>query len=152
MPPEPEDYGRLPYTRAVVAEAMRLFPPAWVIGREARTPFEIGGYRVPAGIPVLVSTWVIQRDPRFYEAPLEFRPERWTPEAEAERPRFAYLPFSSGPRKCIGEGFAWMEGVLVLATLARHWKARLTSDAEIPLLPLVTLRPRAGIPVVLERR
>lgn len=150
--PGPDDLPRLVYTRGVLAESMRLFPPAWVIGRQPLVDVEIGGYRIPAGTIVMMSPWVVQRDARFWPDPLRFDPGRWTPGAEAARHRFAYFPFGAGPRKCIGEGFAWMEGVLVLATLAQHWRARLVPGHPVETQPLITLRPRHGMRMTLERR
>lgn len=147
--PGPEE---LPYTRAVLAESMRLFPPAYLVGREPREDFTIGGHRAPAGSIVLMSPWVVQRDPRWFPDPLEFRPERWTPEMEEALPRFAYFPFGGGPRKCIGEGFAWTEGVLLIAAFARRWRMRLVPGHPVETLPQITLRPRHGIRVTIERR
>lgn len=141
--PTAEDAARLPYTRAVLAESMRMYPPAWAIGREPREELELGGYRIRAGkgVVVLLSPWVTHHDPRWFPDPLRFDPGRWTPEAEAALPRYAYFPFGGGPRKCIGEGFAWMEGVLVLATIARRWRLRHAPGAEVGTEPLITLRP-----------
>jgi cytochrome P450 len=130
----------LPYTRAVLAESMRLYPPAWTIGREPLEDFEARGYRVRAGSIVLVSPWLVHRDPRWWSDPLEFRPERWLGDAEASHPRYAYFPFGGGPRMCIGEGFAWMEGVLALATLARRWRLRPVPGAAPTPQPRITLR------------
>lgn len=151
-PPTPADLPRLPYTRGVFAEAMRLFPPAWVIGRQPIESFELGGFTLPAGSIVMMSPWLIQRDERFFPEPLRFAPERWTPEAEAERHRFAYFPFGAGPRKCIGEGFAWMEGTLLIAALAQQWRMRLVPGHPVDPFPLITLRPRHGMRMRLERR
>jgi cytochrome P450 len=134
------DYPALPYTRAVLAESMRLYPPAWTIGREPLEDFEAGGYRIRAGSIVLVSPWLVHRDARWWSEPLEFRPERWLGDAEASHPRYAYFPFGGGPRKCIGEGFAWMEGVLALATLARRWRLRPVRGAAPTPQPRITLR------------
>jgi cytochrome P450 len=139
--PTADDLPRLPYTRAVLAESMRLCPPAWTIGREPLEEFEAGGYRIRAGTVVLVSPWITHRDPRWWAEPERFDPGRWTPEREAELPRFAYFPFGGGPRKCIGEGFAWTEGILVLATLAQRWKLRHAPGATVGRQPLITLRP-----------
>jgi cytochrome P450 len=150
--PAADDLPALPYTRAVLAESMRLFPPAYVIGRQPLRDMEIGGYRVEAGSIVLTSPWVTHRDPRWWPDPLRFDPGRWTPEREAEQPRFAYFPFGGGPRKCIGEGFAWMEGILVLATLAARWRVRPVPGHPVEMEPTITLRPRHGIRAVLERR
>jgi cytochrome P450 len=149
--PTTDDVPRLPYTRAVLAESMRLFPPAWTIGREPREAFEAGGYRIRAGSVVLVSPWITHHDPRWWTDPERFDPDRWTPEREAELPRFAYFPFGGGPRKCIGEGFAWTEGILVLATLAQSWTLRHAPDAQVGRQPLITLRP-TGLRMVAEAR
>ncbi|HEX6036468.1 cytochrome P450 [Longimicrobium sp.] len=149
--PTAEDYPRLPFTRAVLAESMRIRPPAWTIGREPREDFEAGGYRVRAGNIVLVSPWIVHRDPRWWSEPEAFRPERWmAPDFEASLPRMAYFPFGGGPRKCIGEGFAWMEGVLALATLAGRWKLRLLPGARVVGEPRITLRP-VGLRMRVER-
>jgi cytochrome P450 len=135
----------------VFAETMRLFPPAYLIGREPREDIELGGFRVRRGSVLLVSPWLTHRDPRWWEAPLEFRPERWNPEAEAALPRFAYFPFGGGPRKCIGEGFAWMEGILALAVLGQQWRLRPVAGVEPRRDPLITLRA-GGLEMRLERR
>lgn len=151
--PTADDLARLSYTRAVIAESMRLYPPAWVLGREAREPFELAGYTIPVGTMVFMSQWLIQRDARWFPDPLAFRPERWTPEMERALPRFAYFPFGAGPRKCIGESFAWMEAVLVLAVLARRWRVRLAHpEREITPRALITLRPSGGVPAIIEAR
>ena len=148
--PIPADYPRLPYTEMVVAESMRLFPPAWVIGRLAIEDVEIGGWLIPRGSLAIVSQAVTHRDPRFWPDPDRFDPLRFSAAAKAARPRFAYFPFGAGPRVCIGEGFAWMEGVLVLAALARRWRVRV--DGPVEPLPLITLRPRGGMPGVVTAR
>jgi cytochrome P450 len=150
--PAVEDVPRLEVTRGVFAESLRLYPPAWVIGRLALTAVEIGGFRVPRRSLVLTSPWVTHRDPRWWPDPSAFDPTRWSPAAEAARPRFAYFPFGGGPRVCIGEPFAWLEGILVLATLARGWRMRLVAGHAARLHPLITLRPRGGLPARLERR
>jgi cytochrome P450 len=140
--PTAADYPALPFTRAVLAESMRIRPPAWTIGRQPLEDFEAGGYRIRAGTIVLVSPWIVQRDPRWWSEPEAFRPERWmAPDFEASLPRMAYFPFGGGPRKCIGEGFAWMEGVLSLATLARRWRLRLVPGARVVPEARITLRP-----------
>lgn len=150
--PTVDDLPALPYTRAVLAESMRVLPPAYVVGRQPLHDMEIGGFRVEAGSIVLMSPWVIQRDPRWWPDPLRFDPGRWTPEMEAGLPRFAYFPFGGGPRKCIGEGFAWTEEILVLATLASRWRVRPVPGHPVEPEPMITLRPRHGIRAVLERR
>jgi cytochrome P450 len=151
-PPCFEDYQRLSYVERVVAEAMRLYPPVWCLGRRARRETTLGGYAIPEGAIVIASQWVTQRDARFFPDPERFDPERFTPAARAARPPLAYFPFGAGPRLCAGEAFAWMESVLVLATLAQRWRWRAASGAAVTPLPLLTLRPRHGLPMVLERR
>jgi cytochrome P450 len=140
-----EDMPRLVYTWQVLAESMRLYPPAWVIGRRAIEDYEVAGYRIPKDSIVLASQWVTHRDARFFPEPDRFDPERWTDVARAARPRFAYFPFGGGSRICIGEQFAWLEGVLVLATLARCWCPRLSQGQTVALQPTITLRPRGGM-------
>jgi cytochrome P450 len=150
--PKVEDFAALRYTEMVVAETMRLYPPAWAIGRLAIEDHEVGGYSIPRGSLVLVSQYVMHRDPRFFSEPGRFDPERWTPEAKASRPQFSYFPFGGGPRRCIGEGFAWMEAVLMLATLARRWRLRPTHGAKVETHPRITLRPKGTVPMIAERR
>ena len=151
-PPTAEDLPRLRYTEMVLAEAMRLYPPAWILGRRALEAYEVGGYNIPRGSLVILSPYVMHRDPRFYPEPERFDPERWTPEARAARPQFSYFPFGGGPRRCIGEGFAWMEMVLVVATLAQRWRLRLAPGQRIEPQTGVTLRPRRGVLMTPERR
>jgi cytochrome P450 len=143
--PGVEHLARLRYTEMVFAEAMRLYPPAWTIGRRAINDYEVGGYSVPAGSIVLMSQYVTHHDPRFFPDPFKFVPERWTPEAQAMRPKFSYFPFGGGPRVCIGESFAWMEGVLLIAAIAQRWRLRLSPDHPVEIEPLVTLRPKHGM-------
>lgn len=150
--PGAADLPSLPYTRQVFAESMRLYPPAWAVSRKAIEPLTIGGYPVPAGAGVLASQWIAHRDPRFFEEPASFRPERWTEEFEAGLPKLAYFPFGGGPRLCIGMGFAWMEGVLLLATIGRRWRMRLVPGHPVEPHPRITLRPRNGVRVTLETR
>lgn len=154
--PTAEDYPRLRYTEMIFAEAMRLYPPAWMIGRRALTDYSVGGYHVPARAILLMSQFVTHHDARWFPDPYQFKPERWTPAAKEARPKFSYFPFGGGNRVCIGEQFAWLEGVLVLATLARQWRTRLVNGHQVELQPLVTLRPKQGplgaMPMVLERR
>ena len=150
--PSAGDIPKLPYTDMVFSEAMRLYPPAWVLRRQALSDFKVGGYVLPAGSYVVLSQYVLHRDSRFYPQPSRFDPERWTPEAVAARHRFAYFPFGSGTRLCIGQPFAWTEGLLLIATLAQHWKLRLAPGHEVGLEPSVTLRPKNGMPMTLHRR
>ncbi len=137
-----EDYGRLKYTEMVFAESMRLYPPAWAMGRQSTEPLELGEYRIPAGAHYFFSQYVMQRSAEFWEEPLAFRPERHTAEAKAERPRFVYFPFGGGRRQCIGEGFAWMEGVLSLATIAQRWRLRFVPAYPVVPQAKITLRPK----------
>lgn len=150
-PPTLDDLPALPYTRMVFSEAMRLYPPAWLLGRRAARDCSIGGYGIPRGAVVLVSQWVVHHDPRWYPDPFRFDPDRWAADVPA-RPKYAYFPFGGGPRRCVGEAFAWAEGLLVLATLAQGWRMRLVPGHPVVPDPLITLRPRHGIRVVLERR
>ncbi len=145
--PTLEDLPRLPYTEMVIAESMRLYPPAWAMGRQATQDIAIGPYFLPRGTFVFFSQYLVHRDPAWFPEPLAFRPERFTPLAKAQRPKFAYFPFGGGGRQCIGESFAWMEAVLVLATLARRWCLTLEPGQTIGLQPKITLRPKSGIRV-----
>src|SRR3954468_3655964 len=140
--PGPEDLVALPYTRMVLTEAMRLYPPAWAVGRRAINDFKANGYSIPARSMVLVCQYIMHRDPRFFPDPERFDPERWRPEVAASRPKFSYFPFGGGTRICIGEQFAWMEGILVLATIGRNWKLRFAGDAPPGIDPQITLRPQ----------
>jgi cytochrome P450 len=147
-----EDVAQLKYTEMVLAESMRLYPPAWAIGRMALKEFEIAGYVVPARSLVLISQYVMHRDSRFFHDPLRFDPERWSPEARDSRPQFSYFPFGGGVRRCIGEGFAWMEGILLLATLAQQWQMRLVPDHPVVIKPVMTLRSKYGMRMIVTRR
>jgi cytochrome P450 len=150
--PALDDISRLPYTRMVLTEAIRLYPPAWALGRVALDDYEVGGYTVPKGSVIIISPYVVHHDPRLYTDPERFDPQRWTKAAEAKRPRFSFIAFGAGPHQCIGEQFAWMEGVLVLAAIGRHWKLRLAPGQRIALDPMITLRPKHGLSMTLERR
>jgi cytochrome P450 len=146
--PEPADMSRLPTVRGAFAEALRLYPPAWVIGRRATEDTTIGGYAIPRRAIVLVSPYLLHRDARFFADPERFDPGRWL--NDRANPRLAFVPFGAGPRICIGEQFAWLEGVTVLATLLRRWSIH---PLDVPALePSITLRPRNGMRVRLERR
>lgn len=147
-----EDVAQLKYTEMVLAESMRLYPPAWALGRLAVKEFEIAGYVVPRKSLVLMSQYVMHRDPRYFPAPLRFDPDRWTAEARDSRPQFSYFPFGGGPRRCIGEGFAWMEGILLIATLAGQWQMRLVPNHPVALKPVITLRPKHGMRMTVTRR
>lgn len=151
-PPAFEDLPKLQYTEMIMAETLRLYPPAWLLGRGVLEECEIGGYRIPARSTLIVSPYVVHRDARFYPDPLRFDPERWTPEARAARPKFAYFPFGGGNRTCIGESFAWTEGILLLATLAQRWRLRLLSNQKVETKALITLRPKFGMRMKIATR
>ncbi|PYI46910.1 MAG: cytochrome P450 [Verrucomicrobia bacterium] len=150
--PSGQDCDRLPYTRMVFAESMRLYPPVWLLTRRAVGDVKINGFVIRSGSYVHLSPFVMHRDPRYFPEPERFDPERWTPEAVAARPKFSYFPFGGGSLQCIGEGFGWMQGVLTIATLARRWQMRLVPGHRIELGPHITLRSRYGMPMKLERR
>jgi cytochrome P450 len=150
--PTLRDLASLPYTERVVKEAMRLYPPVWATVRTAVKPCTLGGYLIPAKSPVLMSQWVMHRDPRFFDQPEQFNPDRWLDERGKSLPRFAYFPFGGGPRICIGASFAFTEAALVLATIAQRYQLRVSPGANIATTPSITLRPRNGIPATLIRR
>jgi cytochrome P450 len=143
--PTLNDLPQLEYVRMVIAESMRLYPPAWTIGRRVVQDYSIAGVHMPAGSLVLVSPYVTQRDPRYFKEPLRFDPERWTPEATSARPTFSYFPFSAGPRSCLGEHLAMLTMQLVVATVAQRWQLRLSPGYPLELLPLISLRPKYGM-------
>jgi cytochrome P450 len=151
-PPTMEDFARLPYTRMIVNETLRLYPPAYFFGRETLRPIEILGYTIPPHSQVLLSPFVSHRDPRFFAEPERFDPERFAPDRDAERPRDAYFPFGAGPRKCIGERFALMEVVLVLATIGQRWRLTAGGASRPAIDPRITLRPKDGMPMVVQTR
>jgi len=150
--PTLEDLPQLRYAEMVIAESMRLYPPAWAMGRQATCDVEIGPYKLPTGTYIFFSQYIIQRNADFFPDPLRFDPERFTTERKAGRPRFAYFPFGGGSRQCIGESFAWMEAILSLVTLAQRWRLRLVPDQKIGVQPKITLRPKYPIRVVPELR
>ena len=149
--PEIPDLSRLPYADAVIREALRLYPPAWAIVRNALEDCTIGGYTVPAGSTVVMSQWVTHRDPRYHHEPMQFNPDRWL-NGHSPTSKFTYFPFGVGPRMCIGASFATMEAVLVLATIAQKFQLSIADDYKVEPLPTITLRPKGGIKVVLVRR
>ncbi len=151
--PEVADIKRLAYVEMVFAESLRRYPPSWVVSRRATTDQQFGGYNVPVGALVLLSPYVAHHDARHFPDPFRFDPERFTPERVRERSEYAYFPFGGGARRCIGESFAWMEAVLILATVAQRW--RLVRDAAAPSVtvqPGMVLRARGGVPLRLEAR
>jgi cytochrome P450 len=144
--PAPDDLPRLTLTRRIVQEAMRLYPPAWIISRSATGADEIGGYEIPPRSLVFISPYVVHRHPGLWEDPEGFDPQRFA----REPPRGAWLPFGGGPRMCIGNGFATMEAELVLATLAQRLRFELVPGVEVKLQPSITLRPRNGVPMTVR--
>lgn len=150
--PTASDLEGLRYTRMVFSEALRLYPPAWIIGRQALADHAIGGYTIPAGASIMLSPWAMHHDARYYPDPYRFDPERWTPAAQAARPKYSFFGFGAGSRVCIGEHFAWMEGTLILATLAQRWQVQPVTTAPLALRAAITLRPRDGVPLVIRRR
>ncbi|HEY7755864.1 MAG TPA: cytochrome P450 [Actinomycetota bacterium] len=151
-PPSASDLPRLRGAEAVLSESIRLRPPAWAIGRRAIRDVRIGEVDVPEGAIVVVSPWLLHHDARWWRDPEAFVPERWTSGEATRRPRSAFVPFGGGPRMCVGEPFAWMEGTLLLATIARRWRLRLVPGRPVTAQAVVTLRPRGGLPMVAERR
>jgi len=147
-----DDVPRLRYVEMVLTESMRLYPPAWAMGRYARADFRLGDFFLPAKTTVLMSQFVTHRDSRFFPDPLRFDPERFTPEAKSRRTRLTYFPFGAGARQCVGESFTWMEGVLLLATLGQKWKLKLVPGHRVEPEPLITLRPKYGMKMFVERR
>ena len=151
--PSIEDLPNLKYTESVLAESMRLFPPAWAIGRLALEEHKFGGYEVPKGALVLLSPYIMHRDARFWDNADEFVPERWeTLSIKEAGNKFIYFPFSKGVRSCIGEGFAWAEGILLIATLLSKWNLKLMPEQQIGLSPLMTLRPKFGMKMKIKKR
>ena len=146
------DLPQLRYTEMVVKEAMRLYPPGWVIGREAIQDCEIGGHQIGAGTSLIMSQWLKHRDPRYFENPERFSPERWLEDATKSLPKFAYFPFGGGPRVCIGNSFAMMEAVLVLATVAQNFRLTAAPGYAITPWPSITLQPKEGVWLKVEPR
>ena len=150
--PHSEDLAQLRYTRMVIEESMRLFPPAYIIGRQPVGDDEVLGHRIPAGSAVLILPWLLHRKPALWEDPDRFDPERFAPERAARRPRFAYMPFGAGPRICIGGAFAMAEAMIILAAIAQRYRLRLKPGYPVEPQGLITLRPRHGLRMTLERR
>jgi cytochrome P450 len=150
--PSMRDLPNLPYTDRVIKEAMRLYPPVWALVRTAKNDCEIGGYQIPAGATVLMSQWVMHHDPRYYDEPQRFNPDRWPDERAKAAPQYAYFPFGGGPRSCIGAAFASAEASLVLATIAQKFQVRVDQRSLATPMPTITLRPRDGIRVLLTKR
>lgn len=151
-PATADDVPKLDYTRRVFTESMRLYPPAYGFGRQALEEHVLAGYHIRKGDTIVVSPYITQRDPEYFSDPESFDPDRWLPERAKDIPKNAYFPFGGGVRKCIGEPFAWMEGILLLATYAQHWKLRHVPGHKVGLDPKVTLRPKWGMQMTVHKR
>jgi len=150
--PTYDDLPNLRYTEKVLTESMRIFPPVWAIGRMAVETVRLNDVEIAPKSIVIVSPYVMHRNAKYYPEPERFDPERWTPEAKKARPQFSYFPFGGGSRLCIGERFAWMEGVLILATVAQKWKLRLDPGQKVEPQPIITLRTKYGMRMAVEAR
>jgi cytochrome P450 len=157
--PAAGDLPSLPYLHRVLTESLRLYPPAWILGRLALEDVELGDYVIPKGATVVASPYVVHHDPRWYPDPERFDPDRWIDVTESVgdgqppgRPKYSYFPFGGGSRKCIGQDFAWMEAMLVLATVARRWRFELVTGHPVEMKPMVTLRPKHGVRMRIEAR
>jgi cytochrome P450 len=150
--PSYEDVPRLEYTTKVLTESMRIYPPAWILVRQTLKESVIGGYLIPSGADLVLSQYVTHHDPRLFHEPERFDPDRWTREMRGGLPKFAYFPFGGGARSCVGEPFAWMEGVLLLAAISRKWSMRHVKGHKVEMLPRITLRPKYGMKMKLMRR
>jgi cytochrome P450 len=151
-PPEYADLANLPYTRMVVDEAMRLYPPAWGFSRQALNDDTLGGFHLPRGWLAFVVPYVLHRLPAYWKDPEAFEPERFSPERSADRPKFVYVPFGAGPRQCIGNQFALIEAHLSVATFTQRYRLQLVPGHRVEPWPLITLRPRHGMPMIIETR
>jgi len=150
--PVGSDINELRFTRMVFTESMRMFPPTYVIPRQTLEDFYIDKYMIPKGTIILMSPYLIHRDPRYYQDPEVFNPHNWDEAKNRNTSKYEYFPFSGGPRKCIGEPLAWMEGILILATICQSWQAQLVPDHPVELMPLINLRPKYGMLMTLKKR
>ncbi|MCB0112199.1 MAG: cytochrome P450, partial [Caldilineaceae bacterium] len=150
--PTMADLPRLSYTKMVIEETLRLYPPAWGVGRQSVDADLVGGYAIPPNASLTLPFYVLHRDPRWWEDPERFDPDRFTPERSARRHKFAYLPFGAGPRQCIGNNFAMMEAQLVLATVAQRYRLKLVPGHRVEPNPIFVLRTSDGLPMFIERR
>ncbi len=147
-----EDFPKLEYSMKVLTESMRMYPPAWALVRESLRQVELDGYTIPSGANVVASQYVNHHDPKYFPNPERFDPGRWNGDARNFLPKFAYYPFGGGSRSCVGEPFAWMEGVLVLAQISKEWSMRHVATHKVEMKPGITLRSRYGMKMKLERR
>jgi len=150
--PTIEDIPKLEYAEKVFRESMRLYPPAWTIGRQAINDYKVDKYIIPSRSIVLMSQYVMHHNPKYFPDPDRFYPERWTKQTKLQLPRFSYFPFGGGIRGCLGEPFAWMEGILLLSTICQRWKMHHDPEHKVELKPLITLRPKNGMRMKLELR
>jgi cytochrome P450 len=150
--PVAADLPRLVYTRMVLLETLRLYPPVWVVSRRPRNDINVGGYHIPAWSSVNIFPFLMHRDPRYFPDPCRFLPQRWLPESSLKRPRFSFFPFGGGERQCLGQGFAMMEGSLLAAAIAQRWRPRLPRNHPVEVEPLITLRPKHGMKMTLDAR
>jgi cytochrome P450 len=150
--PTLEDVQKLAYTERILTESLRLYPPAWALGRQAINDYKIDKYTVGAGSIILMSQYVMQRNPLYFKEPDRFYPDRWTPQFRKLLPRFSYFPFGGGVRGCIGEPFAWLEAILLIATICKRWKMNLAPGHKVVLKPLITLRPKYGMRMLLTKK
>ena len=150
--PTASDLANLSYCDRVIRESMRLYPPAWSLARTVISNFELHGYTIPAGANVVMSQWIMHRNPTYFPDPEKFDPDRWLTEGAQKLPRFAYFPFGGGPRQCIGAAFAMMEATLLLATMAQHFRLHLIADHPVIPVPSFTLRPKHGMKMTLKSR
>ena len=146
------DIPKLAYTERILTESMRLYPPAWALGRQAINEYKIDKYTIRASSIILMSQYVMHRNPLYFTEPDLFNPDRWTPEFKKQLPRFSYFPFGGGIRGCVGESFAWLEAILLISTICKQWKMTLEPGHKVALKPLITLRPKHGMRMVLTRR
>ena len=147
-----DDLSKLKYTEKVFRESMRVYPPVWTMGRFVQEPYTIGEYTIPTGSTILMSQYVMHHNSMYYTDPLIFNPDRWTDEFKRNLPRFAYFPFGGGIRGCIGESFAWQEGILLLSTILKYWKMELAPNQSVKLDPGITLNPKKGIKMKIRKR
>jgi cytochrome P450 len=150
--PKFSDLPALPFTERVIKESMRLYPPAWSLARTVISDFELHGYRIPAGANVVMSQWIVHRNPSYFPDPEKFDPDRWLSDRSQKLPRFAYFPFGGGPRRCIGSSFAMMEATLLLASIAQRFRLRALPQPPVVPIPSFTLRPKFGMHMTLESR
>jgi cytochrome P450 len=146
------DVPKLKYVEKVFREAMRLYPPVWTIGRIVEEEYKIGDYTIPKESALFMSQYVMHRNPKYYDNPEVFNPDRWTDEFKRQLPRFSYFPFGGGLRGCIGEPFAWQEGIMLITTISSYWKMNLHPDQKVKIDHGATLNPKNGIKMILEAR